>query len=327
MNQLLLENEAEQFSQIAQVENAFRQGKIPPKQGSINVAGVIYRFAESAKHTWDEIISQQRRAMTIYTVHPNENNMKKFEEVKGDVSEDTTRHQNTIVMLWALDRQSRIVPTAARFTTRARSTQIGVAGLKEGTDISYEEDIVISNINDNQPFKCKIDTGADMCSLHAEDIQVNGDTVVFSINNKRYRMPVAGSQTVKQADSDHETRPTVKFNVVLAGQTINGVECNLNDRTGMSAMLIGKNLLSQHDFTINTKGLDDGMDESVSDDEWLEFESLFEGVEPPTPQRIIDTQEVDKVIATMLESDCSLKDVIHTIKERSLNTLNEDIRY
>lgn len=328
MSDILTENEMN-FASIQEVEQHFKSGKFQSIPQQLSVGGVVYRYSDSTEFGWEEIISNKRKAMSAFHVHPNNENMAKFNQVVSSDPDDTQTHQKMIVMLWGATRQLQMVPAATRFITSHRKDQVGIRGIREGIDISYQENITIHNINDNQPFPCKIDTGADMCSLHAENISINGDEVTFSIGGKKYRMPIAGKQTVKQADSGVEERPTVKFNVELAGQTISDVECNLNDRSHMdSPMLVGKNLLSKADFTINTYGTDDGMSESLTQDDWDHIATLFEDVEvPELTESVVSDAEVESVIRMMLESNCSLRDVIYHIKQDSLKIVNEDITY
>jgi hypothetical protein len=137
--------------------------------------------------------------------------------------------------------------------------------ITESTDISYEENVCIQGLNGDSPFKSKIDTGADVCSLHATDIQTNNQMVTFSVNGRKYTMPVHNMQSVKQADSNAQQRPVIKVTFVIAQQVIPDVECNLNDRSGMSSeLLIGRNLLSKHDFVIHTQSqTQDNYSESI----------------------------------------------------------------
>ena len=145
--------------------------------------------------------------------------------------------------------------------------------IAESVDISYDEQVVIQGINDDQPFTAKIDTGADVCSLHATDISVNIQMVSFTINNRQYKMPVHTIQSIKQADSNPEQRPVVMLDFTIAQQHIQHVECNLNDRSGMSSeLLIGRNLLDKRDFVIHTNTQQPNQNESAE----LPVESLDE---------------------------------------------------
>lgn len=328
MTDILTENDSS-FATIQEVEQQFKSGRFSDIPQQFAVGDVVYRYSDSTDYGWEDIITNKRKAMSAFHLHPNKENVAKFEKVVSPDPDDTTRHQKMVVMLWGATRQLQMVPAAVRFITPHRKQQTGIRGIKEGVDIGYEEQITIHNINNNQPIRCKIDTGADMCSMHAENISVNGDEVTFTMNGKQYRMPIAGSQTVKQADSGTEQRPTVRFNVELAGQTISDVEVNLNDRSHMdSPILVGKNLLSKADFTINTYGTDDGMDESLSTEDWDHIATLFEDVEvPDLMESAVSQSDVEAVIKMMLESNCSLRDVIYHIKQDSLKVVNEDVTY
>lgn len=324
------ESETQSYNNIANLERAFIGGSLRSLPGQLEVQDLVYRYSDSTEYGWEEILMQKKKAMSAYALHPNAENVKKFEQNKADDPDDVIRPQKLLVMLWGVTRNLQVVPAAVRFITQGRKTQAGIRGVKEGVDLGYEEEIVIHSIGNGQPIPCKIDTGADMCSLHAEEIQVNGDTVTFVFNGRRYRMPMAGSQTVKQADSQQETRPTVRFDITLAGETVNGVEVNLNDRSGMSSpMLVGRNLLAKADFSINTLNTDDGMDESFTPEDWDSIATLFEDVEVPelAVKDDVDDKEIVQVIEALLSSDYTLRDVVRHIKRDSMKLVNEDIQY
>lgn len=131
--------------------------------------------------------------------------------------------------------------------------KITVEKIVNETVISFIEQATINGINGGQPIDCKIDTGADMCSLHATNINVQGNDVSFSFNNRNYRMALAGKQDVKQAGSDPVARPIISITITIKDQTLQNVECNLSDRTDMTPLLLGKNALVKQQFTIDTQ--------------------------------------------------------------------------
>lgn len=120
-------------------------------------------------------------------------------------------------------------------------------------DVGFECDTIIHGFNNDQAIHSKIDTGADMCSLHGTNISIINNSVQFDFNGKHYNIGLAGQQQVKQAGSDPISRPIIKLNLTIQDQTLRNVECNISDRTDMIPLLIGKNVLTQHNFIIHTQ--------------------------------------------------------------------------
>jgi len=122
---------------------------------------------------------------------------------------------------------------------------------EEATAVGLEEKIVIKHINDNQPFEGKVDTGADRCSLHGENIEVGENYVRFSIGETRYKVALERFVTVLAANGS-EKRPIVKFNVEFNGNSFENIEFNISDRSDMKyQVIIGKNLLEVAGVLVN----------------------------------------------------------------------------
>ncbi len=102
----------------------------------------------------------------------------------------------------------------------------------------------------------KIDTGADVCCLHATNINMKGDQVSFTssvLSDNTITMPLASQQSVKTADGGESSRPVVKFDITINGNTLDGVMFNLNDRSDMEdKILIGMNALEKGNFVVDT---------------------------------------------------------------------------
>lgn len=97
----------------------------------------------------------------------------------------------------------------------------------------------------------KIDTGAAQSSLHATEIEVEGDRVTFVLNDRRYRTSVKSSQNVSSADGGSQSRPVIAVSLAIAGQTVE-VDINLNDRSGMpQQLLIGQDVIKAANLVID----------------------------------------------------------------------------
>lgn len=108
-------------------------------------------------------------------------------------------------------------------------------------------------------LKGKVDTGADVCSLHADHITIDGGrkTVQFSSklltgNTNVITLPLHDQQAVKSANAGIKYRPIISLTIKINGKLLENVLFNLADRTGLEyPVLIGQNALEQGKFTIN----------------------------------------------------------------------------
>lgn len=334
MNIIKLEEKSElQFDDMTHLEQKFIQGGLQAFPSQITLNNIVFNFSHHRDDiSWSNIITDRNaKALTSYTISRKPDNIEKFKQMKS-VS-DQNRHSSINEVLafgWIMDKTMKVVPVGIGFTTVSRLHVSGMAheslistdtivDINETTSLSYEESVLIQGINNNKPIMAKIDTGADVCSLHATDIKINNETVAFSLNNQQYNVPLHRVQNIRQADSDSEPRPVVLLSMTVAGQTISNVECNLNDRSGMSnPLLIGRNLLSQHDFTIQT------LSNEAELTDWVTLDKLFENIQIPTNIEPENVQE--KLVELMATSDISLQDLTHAIYESKL-LKNNNITY
>lgn len=137
---------------------------------------------------------------------------------------------------------------------------------------SIEEENVIKEIEVvtfreiSGDYKARIDTGAKMTSMHAENVQVDGNTVSFETRHSRVKgVPLAGMVDVKTSDSV-EKRPIVTLTVNIEGQTLPNVDINLNDRSKMDEdVLIGRNVLKAGGFLVDVTNANESVDEDNID--------------------------------------------------------------
>lgn len=121
---------------------------------------------------------------------------------------------------------------------------------------------VVTPIEFHSPFygvetQGKVDTGADICSIHGTNIeiitkskQVSFDSEVLS--DKRITMTYEDRQAVTTADGGVEYRPVVLLDVTIAGKKMSGIAFNINDRSNMThKVLIGQNALEKGRFLVD----------------------------------------------------------------------------
>jgi hypothetical protein len=116
----------------------------------------------------------------------------------------------------------------------------------------------------------KIDTGAEISSMHVTSCEVQGESVIFSSpvigdDDHRFRSTLIRKVNVQNSDGEVEERPVIKVDISIGGKTLNGVEFTLNDRSKNQALvLIGLNALEAGNFVVDpgeTPSEEDSMDE------------------------------------------------------------------
>lgn len=139
-------------------------------------------------------------------------------------------------------------------------------------EIGSTVEVRFTNIPGSVPLKGKVDTGADVSSLHATEHHIHDGRVTFTcpeLSTNKITVPLITQQTVKSSDGGQEYRPVIELNVKVNGKLLTNVEFNLNDRGNMKfPVLIGKNILIKGGFKIDPR-LDESCDdcEDCEDDE------------------------------------------------------------
>lgn len=117
--------------------------------------------------------------------------------------------------------------------------------------IGYIESVDLAEL-ELYGLDAKIDTGADSCSIHCDDIVVNGDTVTFLLHDevhpayhgKEITLPIAKRGKVKSSNGKSEERIFINIAIKLGCKTYN-TEISLSNRENMKyAMLIGRRFMS-----------------------------------------------------------------------------------
>ena len=99
----------------------------------------------------------------------------------------------------------------------------------------------------------KIDTGADSCSMHCDNIKIEGENVTFTLHDevhdayhgKRLTLPIFKIKKVKSSNGKSEERVFLKCLLKLGCNTYEA-EISLTNRENMKyPMLIGRRFLSR----------------------------------------------------------------------------------
>lgn len=116
-------------------------------------------------------------------------------------------------------------------------------------------EVKFSYFTNSKSVRGKVDTGADVCSLHVSKWNSSGNRVSFiapNISNNTITANQIDNQAVKSADGGIEYRPVVEFDITINGKELRKIAFNLNDRSQMEfPILIGQNALEQGKFLVN----------------------------------------------------------------------------
>ena len=93
--------------------------------------------------------------------------------------------------------------------------------------------------------EARVDTGAKYCSLHVDNVDVDGNWVKFKRGDITFKVPVFKTVKIRHASIGESVhRPVVKLDLTMRNVRLNQMEFTLNDRSSMSyEVLIGRNAL------------------------------------------------------------------------------------
>lgn len=185
-----------------------------------------------------------------YTLVVNDVSINKLFESKELLSVYIS-DQDTIGMKWTLCENTLkpIIITEISdmiYSTICENTQQVIGDTVE---------VIFSYFSNAKPIRGKVDTGADVCSLHVSKWNTSNNRVSFiapHLSNNTITANLYDNQAVKSADGGVEYRPVVEFDITINGKELKKVIFNLNDRSQMdSPVLIGQNALEQGKFLVN----------------------------------------------------------------------------
>lgn len=305
-----------EFENLEQFRDSWKQGTFDYEE-KITIAGIPYhrRGGESVK--FEDVLLRGMRGHIIYATQTSNRQAAKEAGLN-----------RWIVLLWGCNDGMVIRPydlraiQPERFFVESTQERIG--------------DIVILKImlpSGAGALKGKVDTGADVCSLHAENIQIVGDMVKFvspELSRNELSLPVAQYHAVKSADGGTVNRPVVELDIEINGVSVRRAQFNLNDRSQMEhPVLIGQNVLEKTNFLIDPN--QDGVHEDMEWNEDVELttemiEATFEDAVPYIAEKVEDKEKLQNVYNVLKESDVSLQELIQYIRVEA-RTVMEEIDY
>jgi len=242
------------FDNMDEVENAFKRGSLN-WPNSIEVHGFKYNYLKCFSKEILNVLKYQKNAYVIYHVP----RMYEKEVTQAKMGQ-------WMIFLLKADGPSTIVPQGIGFASAARGS-----AMYESQEVVG--DIVLLKIalpTGVIALKGKVDTGADISSLHVDSTpKIVGDTVRFENHNASGNIitaPLIGKQAVKSADGGVEYRPIIELDVEVNGKKISKAQFNLNNRSKMDhEILIGQNILEKGGFLVDPSENENTMESDESD--------------------------------------------------------------
>jgi len=286
-----------EFASLEQLRDEFinRAGFSFPDE--ITVAGIKYKTNQTSSYDLKDMMQNGYKAMWVYFTP--------YREQSHSVGLD-----HAIVFLWGFVPQKHImVPYDVRTMSKAR-LQGGVITEKidNGNSVNIPKeriigdvvDVIITSIPNSGALKGKVDTGADVSSVHAENWKVENGQVTFEcpeLSENKITLPVLEKQAIKSSNGDMEYRPVIELNIKVNNQQLTNVMFNLNDRGTMTyPMLVGQNVLEAGGFMIDPTINDPDDPDNIDEDFEIDWESLQEEFKDD-----ILTEDKDDLVRKVIE--------------------------
>ena len=246
------------------------------------------------------------------------------ENAKGVVvySDSGPQENNWLMFLWGAQNNS-IIPYDVRGTTLpiVEKEEVGDRVIADKVEVHF------LNLPVGGSLVAKVDTGAEMCSLNAQNVQINRGqgTVSFTapqLSKNSFSVPLADRQVVKTSGGNTTYRAVIKATLKIKGKILKDILVNLNDRSKMNdPMLLGQNALHAGNFLVDPKIIKEA-------NELLTPEFLtalqHDTVIPPTT--LSDEAVVNLYEALEGVGDISIGDLIKLLRTQVLKNI-ENVSY
>lgn len=323
------------FKNIEELKGTFASGNFDfPESFSIGGEN-SNQHAEYKQHSvtdfgLEDIMHKGYKPMWIYTARANVDN----QEVVKSLGLNAW-----IVLLWGMDNKHRILPFDVRSISRSRAimtthrdnVQEDYKEVSQDRVIPDKVRVMLLDLPMASELIGKVDTGADVCSLHAEDIEVHRSSQKVSfrcppLSNNVITIPMVDQQAVQTPSAGTEYRPVVSLNIKVADKSLNDVRVNLKDRSEMEQpFLVGQNALEAGKFLIDPNI----MKEDLDDDDAAFIQQLAEEFRTEVIEEgaaAITQDDISKIYDIFENSDITLSDLIKVLGAESLNRM-KDLEY
>lgn len=305
------------YENVESLEKDFITGNFDfPDQ--VSLQEIPFDWFKTSSYSMGDMMKKNYKAMVIYSAN----------DARSGEARKAAGLKKWVIFLWGFTKKGRLVPYAVRNMTPARaSAGVMTEAEVDANDIGNVVEIKITNLPRSNVMQGKVDTGADISSLHADAFKINrsNNTVTFrcpELSPNDLTMQLVDQQAVKTADNGVEYRPVVELNIKINGKLLNGVNFNLNDRGSMTyPILLGKNALVQGKFKIDPSLGESAETPSEEEVDWNLLQEEFNQIEAPTT----DAEMIEQIYNTLSESDISFADLVRFIRTDVTNNVMENL--
>lgn len=319
-----------EYESVDHVNQLFKAGKIQ-LPSNLSIHGHPYHRKKGISYPINEMFEKNHKMFLVYAV---DNETKMSDEWKYSNHREEGVLDEWIIFIWGITSSLIIAPARAVTSTARRAspdlvTATGV--LKEG-DKKIIHDLADVKFNRfERTIKSKVDTGANMSSLHVDKWKVRQgkEQVEFTsrlLSDNTLLIDLIDQVVVKTSEGT-EMRPVISLDVTINGHEVKDAQFNLNDRSHMEhPILIGQNILEKGDFLVDPTVIRDEI--AKEDIDWDALQDEYKDIEVESnvlisENRIIKTEEIEQLYKTLLETDISFQDIMRHMKVLSYQTLEE----
>jgi hypothetical protein len=285
-------------------------------QTRFHVGGIPYTLSTSKELDFNDILARRKPAVVIYKMAGR--NWKEEGKKLG--------LEEWIVIVWRLVNGNMLRP-AHCVSTRPHVFTTNVGGrniVHEGVAVSQPTNtdnlignhatVKITSLPNSKEMKALVDTGATLCSMHAEKWKIDGQSVRFvckELSPNVITLPLVSQMAVKSGDGGQEYRPVVELNIRVNGtKAVQGVQFNLNNRMHMDhPILLGANFLKQAKMLIDPNLATEGVDHVI------DWDSLMETIAPMLNESVEELMVKDDIVSMMMKSDMTFSDLVKEIRK------------
>ncbi len=298
-----------EFQSIEKLNEAFMTGAFKLTETSIGLNGKVWDLVDTSPISIVESV-QGKRPMVLYA-----------------------SNDELLAFVWEANQRNALYPAGAIIISGKEiviNDQEQMIIEVEGDKITIRADQLVGDLvrvqfpglSSPKELSGKVDTGATVCSLHADNYQINGPSISFKcspLSDNIITVPLKAKHAVKSPDGGTVYRPVIELDVKINGKTITNVEFNLNDRSHMDQpVLIGQNALQAGKFYV-----DPTIKEQASKIDWEMLQEI--SIAAPMLSRDYNEEAVSAFYEFMLESDVTFKDLVHHIKRQVIESFDEEM--
>ena len=286
-----------QYTSIQTLKDDFISGTFQLDE-QVQVGDQVYEMCASHSHDMRKIINENEKNVVVY---------------------ENEESKNWLMFVWGASKNT-IIPYDVRTTTQPVTEKEEI----QNRVIADKIEVHFLNLPISGSVVAKVDTGAEMCSLHAENVQVNRGqgSVSFvcpELSRSTLHLPLADQQAVKTSGGDTTYRPVVKVSLKVHGKVLKDMLVNLNDRSDMEdPMLLGQNALQAGNFLIDPNIIKEA--KNLITEEFLN-QLKHQNV---TPVNTISDETAESLYEALTEvGNISIDDILKLLRTQVLKRLDE----